>query len=251
MSAPPTDLDDRVARLAARRAASRPAAAVTAVAASEGSTKARLPLTMRRKKNHPAWSARLITANLTTAAFLSIIVALAVQQTSYASATYAAAKPRGRITPLHKAKPKVIVKNVDVHHKMYFDANGNPIPADKIPKNALITPATAPGATTPATTSVIPNFGGAPSAPSSGGGATHTTYGSAPSSGGGAPAPAPSAPPAGGGGGGTPPATSSQTTPHTTPATTPATTPRTTPTTVHVTPPPPPPPPPCTATTCP
>jgi hypothetical protein len=186
----PTDLDDRLAKLAARRAAARPAE--TAPAA--------------KRRGHKARIGRVLAAGMSSSAFFSIVGVLAANATTTKSSTVATALPQVPISgPLATSassttRTTVVVKVV--HHERYVDTNGNTVAPPNMNRATVA------------------------SAPSSGGnaGTTHSTTGApvtsghTPSGGGGGTAPAPTPTPAP-----TPPPTHSPapTPPPTTPVTTP------------------------------
>jgi hypothetical protein len=210
----PTELDERLAQLAARRAAS----------AQSGT-----PTSKSKRLGHKARIGRVVAAGLSSSAFFSIVGVLAANATSNAS-TVATARPNVPINgptgaiATSTTRTTVVVKVV--HHKRYVDPNGKPV-----------SPPTTNRATGAA---AAPSGAGASSGSGSGSsagssGTTHTTTGGAPVTTGHAPT-----------GGGSAPAP-----PAPTPApTTPPTRPAAPPTTVF-TPPAPPPPPPCTGSKCP
>ncbi len=211
-----TNLDERLAQLAARRAsASSPQDAAPRVAP-------------KARRAHPAAAARVFAAGLTTSSFLAIVTALGAQQP--ASATKAAsARPRGPVTQPFgttslppTTKPKVVEKTV--HHVVYVDKYGRPVSPSLVAMAGAIT-----------STGAANGSGGRTY--SSGAGATH--YVSAPSGGSGAtPAVVPSNP--------TTPSNPTQKPPTTSPSPAP-----TSPPVTVQTPPPPPPAPPCTGSKCP
>ena len=266
------DIDDRLARLAARRAAAparppRPAptatttdAAVTdMVVTDDFKPRAATDKRVRTKRGHPAAAGRILAAGLSSSAFFSIIAALGAQTPASGTTSVAAAAlhlPAGGplTTSLAGAgRPKVVVKVV--HHTMYVDADGHPVPRPA----GRIAPQPAPGKTTPGSA-------GAASAPAGAGSpAVGAPSSSAPPvAGTGSPAPVPvsspvSAPVTVPTPGTTPRPVQTPTTgpapvptpaPVSTPTPAPAPAPTTPPTTVF-TPPPPPQPPACTGSRCP
>ncbi len=165
----PTDLDERLARLAARRAAS--------------TSPANAPKRHRRK----ARIGRVLAAGISSSAFFSIVGVLAANATTNTS-TVASALPQVPITgPLETIGPATTATTVVVkvvHHKRFVDPNGTPV-----------SPPTTRGAT------VATSSGGS----SSSGSSTHSTAGApvtsghAPTgggSGGGGTSPAPAPTPA-------------------------------------------------------
>jgi hypothetical protein len=106
-----TELDERLARLAAR------------------------PRTRRR---HPAALGRVFAAGLSTSGFLAIVTALASQQPASGVTTVATAPPRGVVTlPLGTSsvppttKPKAV--ETTVHHTVFVDKYGRPVAPSLVP----------------------------------------------------------------------------------------------------------------------
>jgi hypothetical protein len=269
MTEPNPDLDARLARLAARKAASGGAkpertaeAAPTRassrssadnvaslhLAASDDMTPTVAAPPKRKRRRHPAAAGRILSVGLSSSAFLSMIAAFGSETSSASAAASAVKTPVTRAAP----RPKIVVK--DVHHTIYVDQWGRPIAAPALPKGATALPAsTQPpagsgpkqssgggsyGATTPGApaswpTSPTPGGGNAPAA---GGGGSSASPGAPANP---VPAPSPSQPNPG----------PTPTTPHVTPA--PTTPPATSPPVTVVTTPPPPPPPPCSGSKCP
>jgi hypothetical protein len=108
----PTDLDERVARLAARRAAN--------------TSPANAPKRHRRK----ARVGRVLAAGISSSAFFSIVGVLAANATTNTS-TVASALPQVPITgPVETIAPATTATTVVVkvvHHKRYVDPNGTPV----------------------------------------------------------------------------------------------------------------------------
>jgi hypothetical protein len=224
---PVTDLDERLARLAARKTTTGAAPAKPA----------------RTRRKHPAAAGRILSLGLSSSAFFSLVGALGAQTTASGASTNAAAPPpsiaratAGPPTTGSAPRPKVVVKVV--HHALYLDKLGHPIAPTSLPKGAVVTPLPSqPGGASPKPGGAGTPADSAPSAP------PQTV------------SPAPNAPttatPA------TPPATTlvppaPQPTPTTVHVPTPTTAPpSTSPPTTVFTPPPPPPPPVCSGTRCP
>jgi hypothetical protein len=213
-------LDDRLARLAARRSAgAKPSTSV------EGTHAERPKPVDQRKRLHAAATGRLVAAWITSSAFLGIVAALGLQSqaaTAKATTIASAAPPRARTAATGHpgtTKPKVVVKVR--HHTVYVDTSGKTI------------------ATTGAHATATPPSGSTLIVP-----APLNT--AAPS-----PAPVVTAAPSPGSVAAPPPAPVS--TPHPTTHVTapPATSAATSPPTTAFKPPPPPPPPPCTGSKCP
>jgi hypothetical protein len=120
------DLDDRLARLAARRAASSgsnttPAPDPTA----PDRNVARRPA--RKRRAHPAAASRILAAGLSTSAFLSLMAAFAARAPAAGTPVVATAPPRANIpgapgTVRHR-KPKIVTKVR--HHTVYVDQYGH------------------------------------------------------------------------------------------------------------------------------
>jgi hypothetical protein len=220
MTDAPPSLDDRVAQLAARRAARAGLEAPTATG---------------KRRTHAAATSRLIAASISTSAFFATIAALSTQTASgFSAARSTRVVVAGRPpASLAVTRPTVVVKTV--HHKRFVDSEGRPIDASAIPESAVVirasslrllnatTPASPPGPTAGAVAPVTAPRGTIAPAP--------YPVGAPPATTGPVHTPAPPPPPA-------PPPTPAPPPPPTTP-----------PTTVH-SPPPPPPPPPCTGSQC-
>jgi len=217
MSSEKPDLDERLARLAARRAASgskEKRAAPHPDPVEKDRIVARRP-ERRGRRAHPAAAGRILAAGLSTSAFFSLMAAFAARAPAAGTAVVATAPPRVRVVgasgagPVHRRKPKV--KTVVRHHKVYVDQYGRPIGSPTGPGTGSSGPTYAPpssGAVVPPGPVSISPITSPPAAP--------IASPPAPSP----PAPAPAPPPT------APPAT-------------------------VFTPPPPPPPPPCSGTKCP
>jgi len=227
MTEPTPDLDARLARLAARKAGARaatptgtseqPSARATERAAEHATPSARATRTRRR---HPAAAARILSLGLSSSAFFSMVAAFG-QQTTWSAPPVPVSRARTVTTiPRPAPRAKVIVK--DVHHIVFTDRYGRPIPASSVPKGAPIYPK---GSLPPA---------GLPPVPSASANQQRSTWSPPPSAAPTVNVPAPAAPaPA--------PAPSAPAAP---------TPPPTAPPPV-VTTPPPPPPPACSGSTCP
>jgi hypothetical protein len=210
---PDGNLDDRLARLAARRSA----------AGAPTPTRVRA-----KKKPHPAAASRILVAGLSTSAFLSIIAALGSQapasgttKTAVATAPPRVRTTEGTLAPRRAdatTTPTTIVVKVR-RHVVLVDPQGKPI------------------ATVPATSALA--HAGTPSTNAFSSPSTRAAFNAPASS---APVFAPTPTPA-------PPPPAGTPAPKPTPAPTPPPTTATPPTTVFK-PPPPPPPPPCTGTKC-
>jgi hypothetical protein len=228
------DLDERLARLAARRAASsgskaKPAARPRPARAAGGKASASAPLgpaaqdrivarrPERKRRAHPAAAGRILAAGLSTSAFLSLMAAFAARAPAAGAPVVATAPPRANVPgatgAVRHRKPKIVTKVR--HHTVYVDQYGRPYspltaatPNSSSGTSGPIVPpsAVAPLPSTPVVTPITP-------------------------------APPPPAP------GGAPPVTA--------PAPAPAPTPRPAPPTTVFTPPPPRAPPPCSGTKCP
>ncbi len=237
MTEPNPDLDARLARLAARKAATGNRAAPEPPSAATASGPTRPTGARRGRRKHPAAAGRILSFGLSSSAFLSMVAAFA--QTGAAGTSTAAIVT----TPVTaRVRTKVVVK--DVHHAVYVDQFGRPVAAPSVPTGATIAPAgsqPAAGASPGHSGASVPSGGATSSAPWPGAGSSSNT-----------PPPVSSPPPTSGL---TPPAPGGGPTPTTAHVTPPPTVPPTTPTTAHVTPPttvpPPPPPPPCTGSKCP
>lgn len=121
-------LDDRLAQLAARRAAAGGRAKPLAQHAADPNEDA----PRRNKRAHPAATGRVLAASLSTSAFLSIVTALSAQSAPSGAATVKftnAAPPR---PPTRATTPTTIVVRT-VHHTVYVDANGNPVAVLPVP----------------------------------------------------------------------------------------------------------------------
>jgi hypothetical protein len=210
------DLDERLARLAARRAASSGSKAESADPAAQDRIVARGP--ERKRRAHPAAAGRILAAGLSTSAFFSLMAAFAARAPAAGTPVVAAAPPAGlagATGPTRHQKPKIVTKVR--HHTVYVDQYGHRISPPQGQGAATFAPAPLPsGPVAPVGTSAVT----AP--PAAAPVATPVTATPAP-----------------------PPATSP---PATVPP--PAPPPTAPPTTVF-TPPPPPPPPPCSGTKCP
>ncbi len=224
MTEPTPDLDERLARLAARKAGA------PRVPSEPASTDAGVPGPPRQRRKHPAAAGRILSLGLSASAFLAIIGAMGTH-TSAPHKPVAAAAP-----PVDNRRPVVITKVIvrEVHHVEFVDQYGRPVPS------ALLAKSAAAG-----TTTASPGAAAAPSARSgtapSSGGSTYIPTAGAPAPSPQAPVPAPVAP-------GLPPATVHQSPP---PSPTPVTNPPVTAPPTVVTTPPPPPPPACSGTKCP
>jgi hypothetical protein len=246
MSGENPDLDERLARLAARRAASsgskaQPAARprpARADADKEAATApppdptaqdrivARRP--ERKRRAHPAAAGRILAAGLSTSAFLSLMAAFAARAPAAGVPVVATAPPRAKVPgatgPVHHPKPKVVTKVR--RHTVYVDQYGRPYsPSTAAMQGGAAAPSPSSSGTpgpiaTPSAVAPLPSAPVVNPIPS---------------------APPPSTP------GGAPPATGRAPAPTPPPRPTPAPAP---PTTVF-TPPPPPAPPPCSGTKCP
>jgi hypothetical protein len=206
MSEPTPDLDERLARLAARKTISPDAPT-------------------RSRRRHPAAAARILSLGLSSSAFFSIIGAFGEQSATHTSN---AAGARVSLPTASPAPVRTTVVEKVVHHVLYVDRYGRPIPAPTVSAAGAALPnanratsgsgqsrSAAPvwnnhPSGTPAAVAPTPTLGGASSAPG--------------------PAPA---------------------TPAVTPYPTPAPAPTPPPQPVVTTPPPPPPPPACSGTQCP
>lgn len=221
MTEPAPDLDERLARLAARKAGA-------ARAPEEPRASAGVSGRHRRRRKHPAAAGRILSLGLSSSAFFAFVGAMGTHPPTPHTPVAATAPPAGsrRVVVV----TKVVVRAV--HHVEYVDQYGRPVPAALLAKSALPGSA-APTAGGGATPSVPPGFG----SPSG-----RTT--ASPSVGAPPPASTPNSPPVAPG---LPPATVQVSPP---PSHTPATTPPVTaPPTVVTTPPPPPPA--CSGTKCP
>ncbi|HEV7526607.1 MAG TPA: hypothetical protein VGP92_16685 [Acidimicrobiia bacterium] len=232
MTEPSPDLDARLARLAARKAG--PGAALPTRTPPAGPAQAR--------RRHPAAAGRILSVGLSSSAFLSMVAGFGAQTPASAASNTIAAATRAQTagtatarptTSLTARPPKVVVK--DVHHVIYVDQWGRPIPAASVPKvtPTLPSPSQPPAGSGPAPsnrrdTSGVPSWT-APPPPNSGPGSTAPAAPSSPAT------PAPPGPP--------------PTNPRVTPA--PTTPPVTSAPVTVVTAPPPPPPPVCSGTKCP
>ncbi len=235
MTEPVTHLDERLARLAARKT-------TTGIATPSGASSGATAKRARKRRKHPAAAGRILSLGLSSSAFFSLVGALGAQATASGASTNAGAAPplaraatAGPPTTRSAPRPKVVVKVVP--HSLYVDRLGHPIAPTSLPKGAVVTPLPSQ----PAGASPKPGGAGTP--------AVGTPWAPPQTM-----SPAPNVPttatPA------TPPATTllpptSQPTPTTVRVPTPTTAPPSTspPTTVFA--PPPPPPPACSGTRCP
>jgi len=207
------DLDERLARLAARRAKSPDAPPATGP-----------------RRRHPAGATRILVAGLSAAGFLSIVASIgtAATTTTAAATTSAAATTTGTVAR-SPSGPGVTAAGPKPKTR-----RGHKPPVPPVPARPTATVAPAPG-TQAATHLVFSAPAGAPPPTSTASPAAPTSAVPTPAPPVGAsPSPAPHTPPS--------------TAPHVSP--TPTSAPAPTPTTVF-TPPPPPPPPPCFGTRCP
>jgi len=219
------DLDERLARLAARKAGPKPAAPAdgTSTTATAATATATAPARARTRRKHPAAAARILSLGLSSSAFLSIIGVFGQQHPGQTS-NVAAAPVARRITPVRvPVHTKVVVKYL--HHTVYVDQYGRPVSAATAANGPARSPAQHSG------TGSAPQY----SAPATGFPAS------------GSPAVAPAVPPP------APVTGPAPTNPAVAPAPTPAPAPapRPTPPPPVVTTPPPPPPPACSGTKCP
>jgi hypothetical protein len=238
------DLDERLARLAARKATRGTAAQTTltgiAVVAPEGPGAAGpVARGTRSRRRHPAAAGRILSVGLSSSAFLSIVAAFGSQPTASAAATGAIAMERNASAPRAPAppvsRPKVVV--TEVHHPVYVDQRGRPIPAAALPKSLKAAPtSTTPAAGAPPLKSGGSSTSGPPASPSPS--LTQPAPGGTAGGSGSPTAPAPGHPP-----------TPTPAPIHVSPG--PTTPPATSPPATVVTIPPPPPPPACSGTKCP
>ena len=232
MSDQTPNLDERLARLAARKAGA-PIAPSAERSVERATGTGRAP---RARRRHPAAAGRVLSLGLSSSAFLAMVAAFAAHPVTWtapkATSSSAAAGPRNAGPA---GRPRVVVKNV--HHVLYVDQYGRPIASPSPARIALLEAAARQPAAAPAATasgggsgsgrsrtwspSASPSVGSAPSAPAPG-----------------VPAQAPVAQPP----------TATPPTVHVPPPTSPPVT--SAPVTV-VTTPPPPPPPACSGTKCP
>jgi len=178
----PTNLDERLARLAARKSGAAQASAAVDATTTSPQT-AGVGAKARSRRKHPAAAGRILSVGLSSSAFLSIVAAFGSQTASGATTSNYAAGPPATLAP------RVVVQ--DVHHKMYVDQYGHVLVPVTTAGSTTPGASTAPGATTSGGVTFVP-------APSGGGG------GSSSGGGGGSSTPVTSPPSGGGGGGGSP-----------------------------------------------
>ena len=163
MTEPNPDLDERLARLAQRKASSRsttpnrPASAAatapttpTEVASINPGTRA--APAKRARRRHPAAAGRILSVGLSSSAFLSMVAAFGSQPASGASGAVAATVPKQSAAKA-APRPKIVIK--DVHHITYVDQWGRPVAPPSVPAGIAV----VPGSGQPAAGSVPTNSG--------------------------------------------------------------------------------------------
>jgi hypothetical protein len=237
MTEPTPDLDERLARLAARKTSARtPTATGTSAPAAASASVTAVPSAAtptRSRRRHPAAAARILSVGLSSSAFFSIIGAFGEQNATHASNTAGALVSLPAASATRAPVRTTVVEKV-VHHVLYVDQYGRPIPPPTVPAAGAAVPTgnrPATGSGQSRSSAPVWNNPGA-GTPAVAPPPTPTPAGAPPVAG-----PAP-----------TPPAV----TPHPTtpPSPSPAPKPTPPPPTV-VTTPPPPPPPACSGTKCP
>jgi hypothetical protein len=141
------ELDERLARLAERRAATTPSATPA-------------PRELRPKRTHPAALSRVVVASLSWCAFSTIVAALALQAPAGATKTTAPVVPlytvpgnaRAARRAAHATPTTIVVKQR--RHIVYVDQHGAPLTASPSPAPGQYRApvATWPGAPAPAAT---------------------------------------------------------------------------------------------------